>query len=460
MHNFELAINNLNDFVFGSAPHPIQCGRGVVIGAGHVLPEINFTLPPMEIKEETWGQVIGEYREMITGVCQRACDLGVPQLLVEFETLPPMTVHPEWGAEVTRLLADTMDRFYADHGLRSALRLTPNDSRDHERPPHMRSGFYWDGMKRLFSMAGKAGADLLAIESTGGKEIHDDALMNADVEKMVFALGILASRDMRFLWAEIVSACKNQGIVPSGDTACGFANTALAMAEQKMLPRVFAALVRVASVPRSLTAYECGAVGPGKDCGYENVYIKAIAGAPISMEGRSASCAHLSGLGNIAQALCDCWSNESVQNVRLLSAQAPVVSMEQLAYDCRMMNVAIDHSREDALRLRDWSVESDASSDPQAWVLKPDVVLRLSREIMTEKSDYLRTRTAVFITLEELKRARDTGELYILPTEAKWLDRMSKQADKLPEDEEAFIADMMIKLQDAPYLPQEYGLCK
>ena len=61
--------------------------------------------------------------------------------------------------------------------------------------------------------------------------------------------------------------------------------------------------------------------------------MKAIAGVPISMEGRTAACAHLSPVGNIAQALCDCWSNESVQNVRLLSAFAPTVSLEQLAYD-------------------------------------------------------------------------------------------------------------------------------
>ncbi len=452
-----LAIPETAGFLPGVAPKPVTCGRGVVIGGGTVIPEINFTLPPMIIDESTWPQVRKEYSQIIEGVASRASELGVPGLLVELETLPPMTVKPEWGAEITRLLADVLDKYHAETGLRSALRLTPNDSRDHERPPLMRSGFYWEGMRKLFRSAGAAGADLLAIESTGGKEICDEALMTADLRTMVFALGVLAPRDMEFLWTEIVDACRAQGIVASGDTACGFANTALALAEQKMLPRVFAAIVRVASVPRGLVAYEVGAVGPGKDCGYENPYMKAIMGVPISMEGRTAACAHLSSMGNIAQAVCDCWSNESVQNVRLLSAQAPTVSVEQLAFDCRLMNVA-GRTPEGARQLRDWAVESDAALDPQAFVLRPDVVLRLSAEIVKEKTPYQRTRRAVLATIEEIRKAAAAGDLAIPVNEARWTDRLAKQADALPEDEDAFIAEQLDALKDAPWLPAEYGL--
>jgi len=430
-----------------------------VLGEGTVVPEINFTLPPIDINPTTWEDVRAQYSEIIEGVCGRAVALEVPALVVEFETLPPMTVHPEWGAEITRLLADTLNRFYDQHALRSALRLTPNDTRDHVRPPVMRSGSYWEGMVRLFRMAGEAGADMIAIESTGGKEIHDQALMDADLPGIVYALGVLAPRDMRFLWTEIVNACREAKIVPSGDTACGFANTAMVLAEQRMIPRVLAAVDRVASVPRGLVAYEVGAVGPSKDCAYEGPYMKAIAGVPISMEGRSAACAHLSTVGNIAQAVCDCWSNESVQNVRLLSANAPVVSLEQLAYDCRLLNTAAQ-TPEGARTMRDWLVESDAALDPQAYVLRPDVVLRLSEQIAQESSPYLQTRRAVRSALEELVRADHHGTVRILPIERRWLDRFRRSADELPEDEEAFIAAMQEKYADAPYLPEEYGLTR
>ncbi|HSV74813.1 MAG TPA: methyltransferase MtaB domain-containing protein [Chthonomonadales bacterium] len=453
-----LAVPSVDALVFGVAPKPVHCGHGVMIGAGTVIPEINFTLPPMSIEEATWGQVRREYTEIIEGVCQRAVDLDVPALLVEFETLPPMTVNPAWGLEITRLLADTLAKYHDRDGLKCALRLTPNDSRDHERPPRMRSGPYWDGMVEVFRGAAGAGADMLAIESTGGKEVCDEALMSADLRTMVFALGVLAPRDMQFLWSEIVTACREGGIVPSGDTACGFANTALALAEQKMLPRVFAAVVRVASVPRGLVAYEQGAVGPSKDCAYEGPYMKAICGVPISMEGRSAACAHLSSMGNIAQAVCDCWSNESVQNVRLLSASAPVVSMEQLAYDCRLLNLATSRSREDARLLRDLLVDSDASLDPQAYVLRPDVVLRISAEIVKEVSPYLRTRRAVQAAVQEIRAAHAAGGLRIAPNEVRWLDRLARAADALPDDEGAFIDEMMEALKDSPYLPAEYDL--
>ena len=456
--NGKLAVKTLDEFVFGRSKHPVACGRGVVCGSGTVFPEINFTLPPIDINDGTWPDIRRQYGEIIESVCRRAAELEVPGLLVEFETLPPMTVRPEWGADVTRILAETLRRYHERHGLKNALRLTPNDTRDHERPALMRRGKYWDGMKQLFAMAADAGADLLAIESTGGKEVSDTALMNADLRALAFALGVLAPRDMEFLWREMVTASVPSRVVPSGDTACGFANTAMVLAEQKLIPRVFAAVVRVAAVPRSLVAFEMGAVGPSKDCAYEGPYLKAIAGVPISMEGRTAACAHLSPVGNIAQAVCDCWSNESVQNVRLLSACAPVVSLEQLAYDCRLMNTASARSLEDARRLRDWLVESDAALDPQAFVLRPDAVLRLSREIMEEPTPYRRTRRAILAALEELARAHAKGRVKIPPREIPWLDTLRQQADALPEKEEKLIVEMLHSPEAASFLAAEYGL--
>jgi len=456
--NDGLAVTSLEDFVFGRAPRPVVCGRGVELGNGQVIPEINFTLPPVDINANTWADIRREYSEMIESVCRRAVELEVPALLVEFETLPPMTVKPQWGAEITRILADTLHRYHDRHGLRNALRLTPNDTRDHERPPRMRRGPYWDGMLELFQRAAEAGADLLAIESTGGKEISDDALMKADLRGLVFALGVLAARDMRFLWGEMVSVCRATGIVASGDTACGFANTAMILAEQKLVPRVFAAIVRVATVPRSLVAYEVGAVGPSKDCAYEGPYLKAIAGVPISMEGRSAACAHLSPVGNVAQAVCDCWSNESVQNVRLLSASAPVVSLEQLAYDCRLMNTAAASSPADARRLRDWLTDSDAALDPQAYVLRPDVVLRLSQIIRREPTPYLQTRRAAIAATHEISSAFNEGRLRIAAREVPWLHRLREQAEALPDNENALIGEMLESPDHPAFLAEEYGL--
>jgi methanol--5-hydroxybenzimidazolylcobamide Co-methyltransferase len=423
-----------------------------------VIPEINFTLPPIEINGHNWPEIRQQYAHIIDEVCKRSVELEVPGLLVEFETLPEMTLRAEWGIEITSLLAETIRRFEEKEGLRAALRLTPNDIRDMHRPPSMRTGKYWEGMQKFFRAAADAGADLLAIESTGGKEVCDEALMSADLRAMVFGLGVLAPRDMEFLWTEIVGVCQKSRMLPSGDTACGFANTAMVMAEQGFIPRVFAAVARVASIPRSLVAYETGAVGPSKDCAYEGPYMKAIAGVPISMEGRSAACAHLSRVGNIAEAVCDCWSNESVPNIRLLSTYAPTVSLEQLAYDCRLLNTAASHSDADARRLRDWLVESDAGADPQAWVLRPDVVLRISEQIVQETTAYRRTRRAVFAVLDEIRQAHQARTMRLGDRETKWLGKLQDEAEALPEDEDKLLQEILATPLEAKFAPQAYGL--
>ena len=170
----------------------------------------------------------------------------------------------------------------------------------------MRSGHAWEKLRRSFELCAEAGADILSVESIGGKEVNDEGLMYGDFLGIVFGLGVLAPRDMSWLWGEIRCICDaNPGVNSGGDSACGFANTVMQLAHQKMLPEVLAAVVRAMSAVRSLAAFEQGAVGPSKDCAYEGPVIKAITGYPISMEGKSSSCAHFSPVGNIAAAICD-----------------------------------------------------------------------------------------------------------------------------------------------------------
>lgn len=454
-----IAIDSLNSFVYGRCPKPVKTKRGLEIGTGIVFPEVNFTLPAMNINTETWPQVVAQYTEMIDDVIRRSVELEVPQLQIEFETLPDMTLNPAWALEINRLLAGKLIEAQSKHGIKTALRFTPNDIREFSRPPVMRSGIHWEHMLEVFDKAGDAGADFLSIESTGGKELCDEALINADLPGVVFALGVLGCRDMEFLWKHMVAACRKNGVIPAGDSACGFGNTAMVLADKKMIPKIFAAVVRVATVPRTLVAVEQGAVGPCKDCAYEGVYIKAITGTPIALEGKSAACAHLSPIGNIAAAVCDCWSNESVQNVQLLSGKAPGVSAEQLAYDCRLMNVAARRSLEDALRLRDWLVESDALLDPQAYVLHPEVVLRISRKIVQGKTAYERTRIAVQAAVEELRKGADEKAYRLDPREESWLDMMEMAIENdIPETEAEMIALHAPLVDKTKCALAEYGI--
>ncbi len=451
-----LAYDSLDDFIYGSCPNPVTCKNGLVIGGGEIYPEVNFTLPAMSATLQTLPDAISIYKSMIDGVLKKAHELHAPGLVVELETLPQYTENPQWGIDIHKVVRDTMFEFEAKHGLKSVMRMTPNDIREMSRPPIMRGGQYWEEMVRIFEGTAKDGADILSIESTGGKEIHDEAIMNADLRTSIFALGCLASRDMKWLWTHISGIADQYGAISGGDSACGFANTAMVLAEQGYIPKIFAAVVRVIAAPRTLVAIENGAVGPGKDCAYENVYLKAITGTPISLEGKTAACAHFSPIGNIAAAAADLWSNESVQQVKLLSGFAPTVSTEQLIYDCRLMNLAAKKGH--AILFRDLLVESDCYLDPQAYVLRPDVVFEISKAIISEETPFLRTLKAARVTLEVLRRAVENRELVLDDRDAKWIDILEAQIEDIPEDEEAFIAEIRQELDETKYTPSEYGI--
>ena len=437
------AYQNLDDFIYGKSLYPVVLKNGMSIGGGTVYPEINFTLPTMSITKETMPEVIANYREIITGICERAKALHVPGFVAEIETLPPLTFNPEWGIEVCKTVVDIIKEFEAKHGIKGAVRITPNDIREGNDLEHMWRGRHWDVMMRTFEGCAQAGADILAVESVGGKEVHDDAIMYCDIAKSIFALSVPGCADMKNLWTEIVKIADRTKTVASGDTACGFANTAMVLADKNYIPRVFAATVRVVSVVRSLVALECGAKGPHKDCGYEGVYIKAITGTPISMEGRTAACAHLSPVGNIAACVADLWSNESIQNIKLLGGMAPTVSFEQLAYDCRLMNEASRRGKKEALLLRDLYADSDSRLDPQAYVLRPDVVLDISKELVKVEGHYPRAKKAAALALAAIKKAQDNNALELNDKESMWLDDLAEAVDKLPQNVAEFTAGII-----------------
>jgi methanol--5-hydroxybenzimidazolylcobamide Co-methyltransferase len=450
-----LAIPDQRQLMFGRTPEPLTCGFGLKLGNGQVYPELNFTLPTMPLVETNWAAVVAQYEEIGTIIERAAGRLKPPGLMVEFELLPPMTEHPSWGAELTSLLLRHLSQLHKDTGIPCALRVTPTDIRDVTKPPELRSGKPLELLLQSFEQCAVAGAHVLSIESVGGKEVHDEALLYGDIEGVIFALGVLASRDMEFLWEKIVAICSKHNVVPGGDSACGFANTAMQLAGQGMLPEVLASVVRAASCVRSLVAYECGAFGPSKDCAYEGPVIKAITGAPIAMEGKSASCAHFSPVGNVAAAMCDLWSNESVQNVRLLSGPAPEAYFELLVYDCRLFNQALETKTENMYQ--NLLVSSDIHLSPQAFVLSPESTMRIATAVVRESGHYAQTLAAAKEAASLLSEGVRHKELQLNSRETEWLERITRELDALPSDEQ----DMIITMQERYghlFAANSYGL--
>ena len=334
------------------------------------------------------------------------------------------------------------------------MRVTPTDIRDIVRPPKLRSGKEWDILRTSFERCAASGADILSIESIGGKEVNDEAMMYGDIPGVLFALGVLAPRDMKFLWNEIVHTCSAHNVVPGSDSACGFANTAMQLSIQGMLPEVFVAVIRAASTVRSLVAYECGALGPSKDCAYEGPILKAITGTTISMEGKSASCAHFSPVGNVAAAMCDLWSNESVQNIQLLSGSAPEAFLELLSYDCRLFNVALSAGTENMYQ--QLLVNSDVRLSPQALLLSPESTIRIASAIVKEPTHYRQTMAASKEAVSVIREALQSDLLHVPPHEKKWLDKIDRALNELPEEED--LINRMVVSYGHLFEPASYDL--
>jgi len=144
------AISDPAGLTFGLTPTPLITRDGLSIGGGCVYPELNFTLPPMFINAETMPEISSQYRQIITEALTRAVELETSGLVVEFETLQPVTENPAWASKLTGILLDAMAEARGNHGLRTVLRITPNDTREMERPPRIRNSWLHEGMVEMF----------------------------------------------------------------------------------------------------------------------------------------------------------------------------------------------------------------------------------------------------------------------------------------------------------------------
>jgi len=453
-----LVINSADKLIFGTAPYPVTTRRGLILGGGHVYPEINFTIPPMEVNEKVITELVSYYKSIVTDILERALHLNSKGLIIEFEPLIEMTKFPEIGIQLVKAMNEVCENYFQVRGLKSELRLTPNDLREFDKPPRQRTSAYLEPMIELFERGAIAGGDLLSIESTGGKELSDDAIMMCDIKKFIFSQAVLGVRDIKMLWSKIVKIAAKTGRIPGGDTACGFANTAMILAERKYIPKIFAAIARIATIVRTLAAIEVGATGPDKDCGYEGPFLKAITGIPISMEGKTAACAHLSPVGNIAAACADLWSNESVQNIKLLSGNAPVAYLEQLEYDTRIMNQAIEDGMETCLKLQELFVKSDSYYDPQALILAPENVIAISAEIVNGDNYVDATLRGCKKGLEIIENAQKEGLLKRDENEDIWMENIKAELYNIPDSEDKFIEDILPTIDHNKIILSEYGL--
>ena len=157
-------------------------------------------------------------------------------------------------------------------------------------------------------------------------------------------------------------------------------------------------------------------------------------------------------------ATCDTWSNESVQNLKLLGGMAPICSLEQLIYDCRLMNQALAEGELAGLTLQRWLVASDAGRDPQAYILTPANALAIGEAIVAAADEYNAGKNAALKAIALLREGYHQGCLKIADREIGWLDTMEEQVASLPARADEFIDQMLGVVDTSKFVPGDYDL--
>lgn len=450
----EMAYKSSDEMMFGTAKKPVKTKRGLVFGGGHVIPEI---VPhPRPGSEKTLKTLLREYERANGDSLERCVIVGHPQLMIENEHIFQMTHNPKWGGEIAAQTAKQMDDYLSKYGLKAAYRATVADLRKPDMV-NMRESDYTKEVLQSFEECAKY-ADVISIESMGGKEIFDHAIIRNDIAGLLFGQAVLGGRDMEWMWTQIVAIAKKYGCIAGGDTNCAEANTAMFMAGgflSKDVPHTLAALSRAICASRTLVAYECGATGPTKDCAYEDPIIKSVAGVPISCEGKTSACAHADLCGNVIAAVTDVWSNEAVEYHDMFGGTTTAVFTEILGYDVAAMNASIDlgYQKEFQASL----INSDKYRGPHGFMLSPDNAWHIGKALVDNNDSLYSRAKAAAMKCGELMLG--DAKLKLTGFEKESLQGYMKDMEALPAKESDFI-DMCLKkyAKVKGFVPAAYAL--
>ncbi|WGI17757.1 methyltransferase MtaB domain-containing protein [Methanonatronarchaeum sp. AMET-Sl] len=462
----EMAYDDPEEMIFGEAKEPVTYGHGpqITAGGGQVFGVTKIApRPGAEARPE---KLKTEFRKITKTILQRAVTLGFPTQEIENEWVHQMGENPVEYAQGPAIQnqAAIAEEFAEEHGIATATTHTIPDLRVSEkglRHGQDRESFYPEKVIGSFEIAAENGADVLKIESSGGMELADYGIQRGDIKAFLFGIGYLGSIDMEWLWSQIVDIAEKNNVVPGGDTNCPAANTAMFIAGGYLdqdIARTFSAITRAICAGRTIVAWEQGATGPDKDCGYEGPIVKAIAGKPIVMEGKDCSVAHADLMGNLAAQVCDGWSNESAEFHEEFSGWSSGTWAEAVGYEVSLMNTAKELGEDKTLR--DIYMASDRYRSPESFITAYDNAYKIG-EAMVEEGDsyYRRSKAAALKAAELIEEANEKGELQLSSHEKDTLDTIVTDLRALPEEEDKFVEECLNEYGDLPkFDPKNYGL--
>ena len=419
----KMAYDCADDMVFGKAKQPVSYGFGLKIGAGEVIPEVNYA--PRPGTEKDADRLRKEYVDYISkDILNRAVTAGFPNVQLETEWVSQMN-QAKLSAPVVEGQKAICEKYHEEYGVNCAVRHTIPDQREAEeglRPGMGGSHAYPEKLFECAEIACENGADNLSCESVGGKEFADYAVTNGDIVAFLFGVGYLGSIDMTYIWSEFSEIAKKNKCVAGGDTNCSGANVSMFMAGGFLdndVQKTFSAVTRCISAARTLAAWEAGAVGPDKDW----------------------------------------WSNESVEYHPEFGGSSVQCWFGSLGYECALMNTATQLGTEK--QLRDMYMYADRFRGPEAYVLAYDHAYEVGKAIAENGNDlYLRAKAAGLTGAKIILKGYESKELGLTNKQLDTLQDIIKKLEALPDDTDKFYDYCVKEFKDTVplYNPKSYDL--
>ncbi|MBR2394776.1 MAG: methanol--corrinoid methyltransferase [Candidatus Methanomethylophilaceae archaeon] len=457
-----MAYKDADELVFGHAQQPVSYGFGIKIGAGYVIPEINYAPRPGAEKDSE--KLRKEYVDYISkDILNRAVTAGFPNVQLETEWVSQMN-QEKLSAPVVEGQKAICEKYHEEYGVNCAVRHTIPDQREADEglKPGMGGRSYPEKLFECAEIACENGADNLSCETVGGKEFADYAVTNGDITAFLFGVGYLGSLDMTYVWQEFADIAKKNKAVAGGDTNCSGANVSMFMAGGFLdndVQKTFSAVTRCISAARTLAAWESGAVGPDKDCGYEGIICKAIAGKPTAQEGKNCQCAHCDLQGNLIAQACDLWSNESVEYHPEFGGTSVQCWLGSIGYEAALMNTAIQLGQEKTLR--DLYMISDRARGPEGYILAYDNAYKIGQAIAENGNDlYLRAKAAGLTGAKIIMNGYETKELALTNKQLDTLKSIIKTLEGLTDETDKIVEFCGKEYKDSVpnYNPKNYDL--
>jgi methanol--5-hydroxybenzimidazolylcobamide Co-methyltransferase len=103
-------------------------------------------------------------------------------------------------------------------------------------------------------------------------------------------------------------------------------------------------------------------------------------------------------------------------------------------------------------------VQSDIFYDPQAFVLAPENVIKISREIVKGENYIDATKRGCLKALDLISESQKSGNLMDDPKELEWMKILEDDIASIPIIESDFVEMILPSLATDKFILSEYGL--